>query len=109
MTVKDIINKLNLTIVTNDNELDRNVNGCYIGDLLSWVMSNAQADNIWLTIMSNINIVAVAALTDVCCIILCEDVSPDDDCVVKANAQGICILKTSDSVYETAVKLGNLL
>lgn len=109
MTIKDIINELNLSVVTKNSDLERNVDGCYIGDLLSWVMSNAQADNIWLTIMSNINIVAVAALTDVSCIILCENVSPDEDCVTKANAQGICILKTPASAYETALKLGNLL
>ncbi len=109
MNISDIIKELDLTVVTDGCDLNRKVDGCYIGDLLSWVMSNAQADNAWLTIMSNINIVAVATLTDVSCIILCEDVSPDEDCVEKANTQGITILKTPLSVFETAVKLGNLL
>ena len=109
MTVKDVVNELNLTVVTDTGDLERDVNGCYIGDLLSWVMSNAQTDNVWLTIMSNINIVAVATLTDVSCVILCEDVNPDDDCVEKAKVQGITILKTPLSAYEVAVRLGKLI
>ena len=44
---------------------ERKINGVYIGDLLSWVMGRAKADDAWITIMSNINIAAVAALADV--------------------------------------------
>lgn len=50
-------------------EGDREISGVYIGDLLSWVMGRAKAGDAWITIMSNINIVAVASLADVACII----------------------------------------
>lgn len=43
---------------------EREITGVYIGDLLSWVMGRAKADCAWITIMSNINIVAVASLAD---------------------------------------------
>ena len=46
---------------------EREVSGCYIGDLLSWVMGRAQEDNAWITIMSNINVIAVASLADTAC------------------------------------------
>ena len=108
MTVRELVDTLNLSIVS-EGDLCRNINGCYIGDLLSWVMSNAQSDNVWLTIMSNINIVAVATLTDVSCIILCENVSPDEECLKKAQLQEINILKTDMSTYDLAVKLGAVL
>ena len=32
---------------------EREIDGVYVGDLLSWVMGRAQSDNAWVTIMSN--------------------------------------------------------
>ena len=81
----------------------REIDGCYIGDLLSWVMGRAQADSAWITIMSNINIVAVASLTDVSCIILAEGVTVDDSIVTTAEQKGINILLSNEKAYETAV------
>ena len=105
MTVKGLAEKLGLEILTGDINLDREVNGGYCGDLLSWVMSKAQQDNAWITIMSNTNIVAVAVLTDVACVILCEGVSPEEECLKKALEQEVAILKTSMSAFELAGKL----
>lgn len=84
----------------------RDVNGVYIGDLLSWVMGRAQADSAWITIMSNINIVAVAALADVACIILAEGVEIDAAVKETAEAKGVNILTASMPAYETAMALG---
>ena len=60
---------------------DRQVSGAYIGDLLSWVMGRARADSAWITIMSNVNVVAVASLADVACVILAEGVTLDDELI----------------------------
>lgn len=84
---------------------DREITGAYVGDLLSWVMGRAAADNAWITIMSNINIVAVASLSDVSCIVLAEGVAPDANVLDAANAKGINILQSSLAAYETAVLL----
>ena len=84
---------------------DREVGGVYIGDLLSWVMGRAQADQAWITIMSNNNIVAVATLADTACIILAENVMPDDGVEALASAKGINILVSERSAYETALML----
>ena len=45
MTVQELKDTLSLTPVTLP-EGDREVQGVYIGDLLSWVMGRAQADNV---------------------------------------------------------------
>ena len=60
MKVSELKEKLGMTLVTKEDFDDREIKGCYIGDLLSWVMGRAQSDNVWITIMNNINIVAVA-------------------------------------------------
>ena len=84
---------------------EREIKNVYIGDLLSWVMGRAQADDAWITIMSNINIVAVASLADVACIILAEGVTLDSTVTETAVAKGINILSCDLSAYETAMLL----
>lgn len=105
MKVSDLVKKLNLTVLTDPGFKDRDVTGCYIGDLLSWVMGKAQAGDAWITIMNNINIVAVASLTDAACIILCEGVSADENITAKADSEGIVILKSDETAYALASKL----
>ena len=107
MTVTELKDTLSLTPVTLP-EGDREVQGVYIGDLLSWVMGRAQADNVWLTIMSNLNIVAVATLADVSCIVLCEGVTLEESVRNTAEAKGVNILTTEAPAYETAKKLAEL-
>ncbi len=87
---------------------DREVEGVYVGDLLSWVMGRAQSGNVWLTIMSNLNIVAVATLSDVSCILLCEGVTLDESVKNTAEAKGINIFTTDMTAYEVAKKLAEL-
>ena len=108
MTVKDFIEKLNLKVLV-EGELDREIDTCYIGDLLSWVMGRAKADDAWITIMSNINIVAVASLADTACIILAEGVSLDASVIETANAKGVNILISEMPAYETAKAIGALI
>ena len=87
---------------------DREINGVYIGDLLSWVMSSAESNNAWVTIMTNINVVAVASLVDVSCIILAEGVALGEDVIAQAEAKGINILSTEMTSYEVAKALSVL-
>lgn len=88
---------------------DREVKGVYIGDLLSWVMGRAGADNAWVTIMSNINTVAVATLADTACIILAEGVTLENDVLEAAKSKGVNVLGSSLTAYEIAVKLNGIL
>ena len=108
MTVNDLVVKCGFNTVAIP-EPDREVSGAYIGDLLSWVMGRANSGDAWITIMSNQNIIAVATLADVACIILAENVKLDDDTIATANAKGINILSSKESAYEIALRLGGLL
>lgn len=87
----------------------KKIDGAYVGDLLSWVMGNASGANVWITIMSNINTVAVATLVDVSCIVLAEDVMPDDDMLKVAKDKGVNILSTPLSAYAAAIKTSELI
>jgi serine kinase of HPr protein (carbohydrate metabolism regulator) len=88
---------------------EREIDGVYIGDLLSWVMGRAQMDNAWITIMTNVNVVAVASLADTSCVILAEGVAMTDELKDTAQAKDVNILGSSEPIYETAVRLAGLL
>lgn len=88
---------------------DRAVTGAYIGDLLSWVMGKAREGDAWITIMTNINTVAVATLCDVSCVILAEGTTPDEDTLRTAESKGINIISSNLSAYETALKLSGII
>ena len=109
MKIRELIEALKLDIITSGENLDSEISGCYIGDLLSWVMGRAEADNVWITIMSNINIVAVASLTGASCILLCEGVTPEEDVINKANEQDVVILRSDKTAYEIAVMIDGAL
>jgi hypothetical protein len=108
MTVKDFIEKCDLKVHV-EGELDREIKDCYIGDLLSWVMGRAPADSAWLTVMGNINSIAVATLADVSCIVLVESAALDDEAKAKAEMHDVTILSTDKNSYTLAVELSKLI
>lgn len=108
MTVNELCEKCSFKPVCLPSP-DREIKGAYIGDLLSWVMGRAFQDNAWITIMSNINVIAVASLSDVSCVILAEDVNLDDEIIKTAQAKDINVISSPLPAYETALLLhGNI-
>jgi hypothetical protein len=109
MTVAELRNALSLTPCVEGDDLDRPVTGCYIGDLLSWVMGRAPADSAWITVMQNANVAAVAMLTDVSCIILAENVKPDPGLSARAQEKGLNIYSADQDAYALACAIQRLL
>lgn len=107
MTVNLFADKTSFSVLTMPSP-DKKVSGAYVGDLLSWVMGKAEAGNVWITIMSNVNVCAVASLTDCSCILLAEGVRLDDDVLSIAKDKGINILSTELSAFEASVKIAEL-
>jgi hypothetical protein len=77
--------------------------GVYVGDLLSRAMSHVQAGNLWITIMNNVNVVAVASLTEASAVILAENVVLTQDVYEAANQKGIAIYSSGMSAYDLCV------
>ena len=108
MTVGQLSEKCGLKeIVLADGS--REIIGVYIGDLLSWVMGRAKQGDAWITIMSNVNIAAVAALADTACIILAEGVTLEEQVITVAKDKGINILCSDEPAYEIALALAKVL
>ena len=107
MTVGELAERLSLRALAAA-DAEREATGVYIGDLLSWVMGRAQSGDVWVTIMSNINVVAVASLTDVACIVFAESVVPDEKVIQTAREKGVNLFTTEMTAFEVAVMLADL-
>ena len=108
MKTCDLIKELSLKALALP-DAEREIEGVYIGDLLSWVMGRAESQNVWITIMSNINIVAVASLADVACVLLAEGVEIDPAIAETAEQKGVNILSSTMTAYELAARLSKIL
>ncbi len=108
MTVRELCEKTGLNPLILPDP-DREVEGGYAGDLLSWVMGNAFGGCAWVTIMTNRNIVAVASLIDMACIILAEGCELPADVAELAGAQGVNVLNSPLGTYEICAALSKAL
>ena len=102
MKVSELIEKLDLKVLAGAGGAENELSGCYISDMLSYVMSRASKGNVWLTVQTNINVVAVAVLTEVGCVILPENITADENTVKKADIEDVPILSTPKTAYEIA-------
>ena len=109
MTVKELCQQFDLKSLTDEAGFDRPVTGGYTGDLLSWVMARLPADAAWLTVMGNINAIAVASLKDAACMILTDSAPLDDDALAKARQLDFAVLSSDQSSYDLGAKIAALL
>ena len=89
-------------------EEDREVTGGYCGDLLSWVMGRAPEGCVWVTVMSNVNVIAVASLADVGCVLLAEGAELDAAALEKAREQKINVYRSPLPVFDLCAALASL-
>lgn len=104
MKVCQLVDDLDLKLLSGKSGLNKMITGFYIGDMLSWVMAKAEEGQAWITIQTNINVVAVGVMIDISCIIVAEDAEVPHDTLEKADEEGIPILQTSLTAYQIAAK-----
>ena len=100
MKVYEFAEKLGMKVLTGENGLDREVAGIYPCDLLSWAMSHAGKGDAWITVHTHLNVVAVAMLVEIACIVIPEGIEVDTATIAKANEENLPILSTDMSAYE---------
>ena len=88
---------------------ENEIGGGYAGDLLSWVMGRLREGQAWVTIMSNVNVVAVASLAEPSCVILAEGVELDDGVLERAQIQEINILRTKKDSFSVCADIKSVL
>lgn len=105
MTVKNIIEKMNLKVYSGENNLGNEIKGGYVSDLLSDVMGFAQEGHAWVTLQTHKNVIAIASLKELACVILVKGNEPDEDMLEQAKEEEIPVLGTTEQTFEVAGQL----
>ena len=108
VTVADVVEQLELRVVTQTVSLETTVTGGYTSDLLSCVMAKAQAGNVWVTLQAHPNVVAVASLLELSCVIITEGTQVEPSTIEKAEREGIPVLSTPLGSYAIVEGLSGL-
>ncbi|MBE6837074.1 MAG: hypothetical protein E7509_03640 [Ruminococcus sp.] len=103
MKLNEFIEKSGFELVT-EGDMEGELSEVFCCDLLSFAMTKNPAGSVWVTVMGNVNTVAVAVLTEGGCIVVAEGAEVDENAIGKARMQGVCILKTDKSVFKAALE-----
>ena len=109
MKVLDIVDSLGFELISGKSGLDREITGGYVSDLLSDVMGNAKEGNVWTTLQTHKNVMAIASLKDLAAVILVKGFKPDEDMAKQSNEEGIPVLSTTENTFEIVGKLYEIL
>ncbi len=102
MIVAELVEKLGAKVLNEGVDLNGEVQSAYVCDLLSWVMAKGAPGTAWVTVMNHMNVIAVATLLDMACVIIPENISVEQDTLDKAAEEDIPVLSTSKTAYELA-------
>ena len=105
MQLREIIDRLELTLLSSGGDVGTEVTGGYCGDLLSHVLANAKPGTLWITIQQHANVFAVAHITMLAGVLLADGVRPNGAVLEKACADGIVVLSSQDSAFTLAGRL----
>ena len=108
MQMREVVEKLGITVLAGANYLDNDVTGVYVTDLLSCVIAGADVGDLWITLQTHVNIVAVAALKELAGIVVAEGAPIPEATLKKAESQSMVVLSSPQPVYETVKQLAAL-
>ena len=108
MKIGEMAKKMELETICNECE-DSEIQGGYTSDLLSDVMANAGHDQVFITIQSHKNTVAVATLAGISAIILANNRPVPDDMIASAKEEGIALFRSTENQFILSGKLYALL
>ena len=100
MKVQDLMELLSARSLTNEANLEAEVRCGYACDLLSWVLAHGRQGMAWATVQTHLNVIAVAVLMEMACVILAEGVQPEEATLKKAREEGLAILSSDKTAYE---------
>ena len=109
MTVQELVDTLGLTVFCGKENLNREIKGGYTSDLLSDVMGHATEGQIWITLQTHKNVLAIASLKELSAILLVKGSTPEEDMLQQAVEEGIPVLGTNEQTFETTGKVYQLI
>ncbi len=104
MKLSELVECIDATVLVESNE-DTEISCGYTCDLLSWVMAHGAPGMAWVTVQTHLNVIAVAVLSEMACVILPENIDMEQESLNKARSEGMAVLKSPLTAYEICGRL----
>ena len=108
MKLAEIAEKLKLQVRSGQDQLDVDVSRGYASDLMSDVLANADTGDLWITLQTHQNIVAVSVMKSLAGVILVNNREPMADTLEKARAEGMPVMVSDLPAFELIGRLHKL-
>ena len=105
MNLSEIADKLQLEVRACDGFLSNEVRGGYASDLMSDVLANAQEGDLWVTLQTHQNTIAVASMKELAGVVLVGGREPEEDTLRRAGEENIPLLVSSLPSFELIGRL----
>ena len=105
MTIREVVDSSQLEILACPEGLEKEVTGGYASDLLSDVIANSKAGNLWVTMQTHRNIIAVATLKELAGVVLINGRIPDPETLEKAREEKVTLLGSRLPAFELVGRL----
>jgi serine kinase of HPr protein (carbohydrate metabolism regulator) len=109
MKVSELVKKLQLKIYAGAGGLENDIIGGYSSDLLSDVMGHASAGQIWITLQTHQNVMAIASLKELAAVVLVKGYEPEPGTREHGDKENIPVLGTEEEAFEISGKIYQLL
>ena len=101
MRINELLENKNLKLLSENVDTSVEIEGVFVGDLLSWVMGNSEPKQAWITVQAHNNVIAVAGLREFSCVIVCHGAEINNAVIAQATTEGIPLLSTDLSAFDT--------
>ena len=99
MDIQQILPLIKGKLLTEGSDTSRSISSGYACDLLSWVMARGKKDMAWVTVQTHLNVIAIASLHEMSCVIMPENIKMEENSLKKAKEEGIAVISSPLSAY----------
>ncbi|MBO4393280.1 MAG: hypothetical protein J5800_02950 [Spirochaetales bacterium] len=107
MKVSELIPLIEAKNLTPTLSTEREVTCGYVCDLLSWVMSHGDSGMAWVTVQTHMNVIAVAVLSEMACVILPEGIEMEAESLEKATSEGMVVLQSPLTAFDICGRMAS--
>lgn len=105
MNINDLVEIISGQLLTLNGDRSKKIEDVYICDLLSWVLSHANKSSAWITVLTNVNVPAVALMVEAACVIITEDIKVEELTLRRANENGVILISTKLNSFEVSKRI----
>ncbi|HLN53893.1 MAG TPA: DRTGG domain-containing protein [Lentimicrobium sp.] len=109
MKVRELAEQLNMKVISGTSGIENEITGGYSSDLLSDVLGHAQEGNLWITLQTHKNVMAIASLKDLAGVVLVNNNQPEQEMIDHSNEEHIPVMLTKESAFSINGKIYNFI